>query len=772
MDGLNLSKRISLILMALLFVVSCATTSSQDDSASLDEGDQLEDSSSFESTDELSLDDSVDSPAESPADQATENLDADLDTEDQIEKEVNQAESIEPAPQQNAEPDEFAEFDDQKPAAEKDEFAEFDEQKSGSEPVSPQSSGEQQDEFAEFENQENENQKIPPPAVVETQPIPEPVVVPQNSPSVAEVVTPVAPEPVLPGIAQITDLKYRSHEEGGTLIVTGSAPLTYKVRRNDKNQQLIVDIENVQLPKRLQRPLVLKDFPGMFGAVDPYQNPGSTTARIVIQLRDASLEPVIQPESNSLLVIGDLEPTKVAAMKKSEEEDVVQIGEKGQPLSAPSLEHYMAGSNQFYGKRISIEVTDLDIREVLKLISEETGINMIVADDVKGNITLKLRQVPWDQALILIMKSRKLGYTRTGNVLRIAPLAEIRQEEDEAQRLAKQKQDLQPLVVKLIPISYASVTDMQKQIQPFLTPQRGTLSGDERTSSLIISDLPENIARIEKLIRSIDVPPPQVLIEGKVVEATDKIARNIGINWSGSGTTQRLGNRSQGRPIRSLTSMDVTPGSIGTSALSMRFSVGTLDILGDLSATLSLFEREGSAKVVSSPRVMTLHNEKAQINQTTQIPLITSNAVAGGASTESVTFQPVKLSLGVTPQVTNDGSVIMNLEVNRDFAEEIVSQRTQARPISSRAATTKVLVKNGQTAVIGGIYQSDMTVGETKVPILGDIPILGWFFKSQSKDQNKNELLIFVTPRIVGNPTSEVNPALQAEGIGQDSGNM
>jgi type IV pilus assembly protein PilQ len=201
---------------------------------------------------------------------------------------------------------------------------------------------------------------------------------------------------------------------------------------------------------------------------------------------------------------------------------------------------------------------------------------------------------------------------------------------------------------------------------------------------------------------------------------------------------------------------------LGPATFGLDFRLGTLDILGDLQATLALFEQEGQVKVISSPRILTLHNQPAEINQSTEIPLISTNQVPNAGSTTSVSFKPVRLKLQVTPQITNDGAVIMDVDVNREFVGEVVDQNTQARPVNSRSAKTKVLVRNGQTAVIGGIYQSDAAEGTRKVPWLGDVPGVGWLFKSRSKDTSKNELLIFLTPRILAQLESGAMPASQS----------
>ena len=292
---------------------------------------------------------------------------------------------------------------------------------------------------------------------------------------------------------------------------------------------------------------------------------------------------------------------------------------------------------------------------------------------------------------------------------------------------------------------------MIKQVTPFLSA-RGKAVGDNRTSSFVLSDIAEVVERVERLVASIDSPPNQVLIEGKIVEATDQFQRSLGINWGGRPTDKTIGSGSRG-PIRMTNnSFNISPGIVGGPTFAMSFSIGTIDVLGDLAAQLAIQERISNVKVLSSPRIVTMHNETADITQTTAIPLITSTpaTVVGAAPQVSVQFKPISLRLSVLPQITNDASVIMSVDVNRDVAGAVVDEKSGARPINSRSAKTKVLVKNGQTAVIGGIYQSDTAESESHVPWLANIPVLGYLFKSQVRDRNKNELLIFLTPRILG----------------------
>ena len=663
-----------------------------------------------------------------------------------------------------------------------------------------------EDEFAQFEKEQTPpadqvaQQEPPPPAVVDT-PIepPPPEVTPEVVPPPVVETTPppeTAPAEPVQQMAQIKNIRYKANDNGGTVQVEADQPLTYETRLNADTNQYVIEIQNAKLPDKLKRPFNTKDMTGGIGSIDAYQNKGATTARIVVQLRSGVAEPTVQAEGNSLLVVqsgsvagvdlggSSAEPTKtaetsavapeeppapsvnVSASEKTTEgeaddnDEVAAVpsrrsGTENKILSSSSLEEFMAGNTQFYGKPISLEVTEMDVREVFKLIGEESGINMVLSDDVKGTISLKLREVPWDQVLIVIMKAKKLGYTRSGSILRIAPLDSIKGEEEDTLRMIAARKAQVPLKVRVLPVSYAKIDDVANQAKNFVS-ERGKVVGDLRTSSLIISDHDENIERMVKLVAAIDVPPPQVLIEGKIVEAGDQFQRQIGINWSATGQESRLFNSNK---IKGRTQIGINPTATGSgvaSTGSLNFTLGTIDVLGDLSATLALYEQQSAVKVLSSPRIVTLHNEAAEINQSIQIPIVTETASAAGAAPQrQVSYKDVALKLGVTPQITNDASVIMTVDVKREFVGSVVDQASQARPVNSRSAKTKVMVRNSQTAVIGGIYQSDQTMGEAKVPWVGDIPILGWLFKNRNSDSSKNELLIFLTPRILGQADSQ-----------------
>lgn len=599
---------------------------------------------------------------------------------------------------------------------------------------------------------ENPFAEVPPSDVPAPTPMP-----PAPEPTVTETVPAPAPAPAptpVPevGPTSITDLKFKANESGGTVIIQADKPLTYTTRSNSDLHQFVVELENASLPDRLKRSLNTRDIKGSVGAIDAYQNPGSNTARFVIQLREGVTEPTVQVEGNNLLIVasGATIPEPVVEQPSADVTTTsVTANETDKVLPSKDLGEFLAGNTKFYGKKISIETKSMDVRDALNFITEESGVNMVISDEIKGNISLKLRQVPWDQALVVIMKARKLGYTRQGNVLRIAPLEDLKAEEDDVNKIAQTRKNTEPLKVRMFPVSYAKVDELEKKIKDFLG-DRGKVVGDVRTNALVVTDIEDNLERAAKLIASLDTQPPQVLIEGKIVEAKESFTRNIGVNWGASGAPIKLGSTARG-PVNMNPSFNVNPAATTAGNLNFNLSVGTLDFLGTLQAALSLSEQEEQVKVISSPRIMTLTNEKADITQTTEVAVRSVTQSVTGPPTETFQFKPLTMKLEVTPQVTADGSVIMKVNVNRQFQGADTSGAGQgAFAVNSREANTRVLVKNGETAVIGGIYQSDATDGETGVPWFREIPGIGYLFKTKNIKKDKSELLIFLTPRIVG----------------------
>jgi type IV pilus assembly protein PilQ len=607
--------------------------------------------------------------------------------------------------------------------------------------------------------------------------------------------TPPAPEPVAETpsapvstekAVEITGLKYKANDAGGTVVIESNAPVTYTTRANPELKQYIIEIPNSVLPKKLKRTLNTKDIKGAVGAVDAYQSPGSHISRIVVQMRDGYGEPTVQQEGNSILVVtsapeAGATPEKVAAGGSEGEASYEDLGEEthatggdvpmnadlnnSKILASQSLQEYLSGNTKFYGRKISIETSNIDVRDALKFITEESGVNMVITDEVKGNVSLKLRQVPWDQALVMIMKARKLGYSRQGNVLRIVPLDELKKEEEDATKLAQARKNVEPLKVRAFSISYAKIDDLDKKVKDFLS-ERGKVVGDARTSTLVVTDIEDSLNRVAKLIQGLDSAPPQVLIEGKIVEASEDFQRSIGINWGFSGADKQIGTGPQG-PINMHPSLNVGATTQNAGGLGFGLNVGTLDIFGNLTASLALFEREDKIKVLSAPRIMTLSNEKADISQTNELPVKTLTPQTTGQPQITYQFKPLTLKLEVTPQITTQGTIIMKVSVNRQIKGPAVSATDDTFSVNSREANTRVIVKNGQTAVIGGIYRTDLTEGVTGVPWLKDIPVLGYLFKGTTTDRQRSELLIFLTPRILAQADSGGGMASESNSGGE-----
>jgi len=568
---------------------------------------------------------------------------------------------------------------------------------------------------------------------------------------------------------EIKAVQFKTHENGGTLIIQADKPLLFTTRRNAQTSQLILEISNAFLPDRFKRPLNMRDMKGSIGSVDAYQDIGSSTARFVIQLRAGANSPFVITEGSTLLVVADV-PTQVTAALQAANEAATgapsTLTEPGSDgiLTSRTLQEFLAGNTKFYGKRISLETNSMPVREALRFIAEEGGVNMIVADNIQGNVSLKLRDVPWDQAFIVIMKSKDLGYVRQGNVLRVATLGDLRREEEDTISLTAARLRIEPLVVKVYPINYARVEDLSGRVRDFLT-DRGKVAGDVRTNSIVVTDVAQNLERITQLIQSLDTQPPQVLIEGRIIEATDEFTRQVGVNWDFSGGDPYLLGRSNQGLIGVRPSLNIVTGRTLPSTLNLQ--VGVFDILGDINAILSMNEIEQKLRVLSSPRVVTLSNEKAVINQSQQIPISVVQPI-NGVLVNNVQFRPLELKLEVTPQITSNASVIMNINVRRDIPGAAFGDQIS---IESREASTKVMVKNGQTSIIGGVYQNDTTYQAEGIPFLKDIPLLGALFRNTRDVSRRTELMIFLTPRIVAAgysaPEEPVKAKLSSSGTGE-----
>jgi type IV pilus assembly protein PilQ len=431
----------------------------------------------------------------------------------------------------------------------------------------------------------------------------------------------------------------------------------------------------------------------------------------------------------------------------------------------------MQAAGRYNGRRIDLDLKDADIHNILRLLADVGRVNIVTADDVSGNITIRMRNVPWDQALDVVLQAKSLGMVRQGNLIRVAPLAVLQKERELEIARHKQELDLAPLETRLIPVSYASAEELQARAKDLLSP-RGSIAVDERTNVLIARDVTGNLNHVEELVRSLDTQTPQVLIEARIVEATSKYLRDVGIQWGGDTTFSEAtgnptgiafpskvgvtgGNYDAQSPTAGLSPFTRQvanpnfavnlPAAVGTGsggALGLVF--GSADNNINLAVRLSAAESSGMLRIVSSPRILTLDNREARINQGTLIPF--SQVSAQGVQT---TFQEAKLQLLVKPHVTADGSVAMHVKINRDEPD---FNQTSARgdpTILKREAETDLLVMDGHTAVIGGIYTRNTGRNLDQIPFFGDIPLIGILFQRRRASDTRNELVIFLTPRIV-----------------------
>lgn len=429
------------------------------------------------------------------------------------------------------------------------------------------------------------------------------------------------------------------------------------------------------------------------------------------------------------------------------------------------------GGRRFSGRRIDLDFKDADIHNILRLLAEVGGVNIVTTDDVQGTVTIRMRNVPWDQALDVILQAKGLGMVRRGNLIRVAPLSTLEKEREAAIARRKQQEQLAPLETRIIPVSYAYISKLQPRVAELLS-ERGNVSIDERTSVLIVRDIVDSLDDVEELVRTLDTQTPQVLIEARIVEATSQYTRDVGIQWGGDVTASSAngnptglvfpsnigvvgGNADQQTPTGGLSpfqanvpnpnfavNLPAITGSGQGGALGL--TLGSVGGNVNLNVRLSAAEASGTVRIISSPRILTLHNHEAHIAQGTLIPF--SQVSAQGVNTA---FQEAKLELRVTPRVTADGAVLMEVHITRDEPD---FTRTSVRgdpTILKREAETTLLVPDSNTAVIGGIYTRNTGRNVDQVPFFGDIPVLGVLFQRRRVRDDRNELLIFLTPRIV-----------------------
>ncbi len=543
-----------------------------------------------------------------------------------------------------------------------------------------------------------------------------------------------------------------SNGEGQVVVdlLGGNTPVDVQ----QQGSKVVIRTLGNKVPAHLTRRLNVNDFATPVATVDAHNDGGNGV--ITIQ-STGSYEYMAYQTDNKLTV----------SLKRPEDKN---------PLRPKAANHYT-------GKKISLDFQDIEVRRVLQLLADFTEINMVAADTVQGNITLRLKDVPWDQALDIVLKTKNLDKRRNGNVIWIAPVSELIKAEEEEAKALRQSMKLAPLQTEYLTLSYAKAADIEKLITQsktagntgssnsnnadedrgnLLSP-RGTISADTRTNTLIINDTAQNIDQIRKMVDLLDVSVKQVMVEARIVKASTDFTKEMGVKWGllsqginqndhllvgGSDTTLwdlKTPDDDGKYTIQRPSNLNVDLGVTTSGASRIAFGLISLsDFMLDLE--LSALQADGYGEVISTPKVLTADKQQAKVASGQEIPYQTTTGT-GSNATSSTEFKEALLSLDVTPSITPDGKVQMKLNIKSDSPAGYANNGEII--LNKNEINTDVLVNNGETVVLGGIFNQETQSKQTKVPFLGDIPYVGRLFRKDMKSDAKNELLIFVTPRIV-----------------------
>ena len=557
--------------------------------------------------------------------------------------------------------------------------------------------------------------------------------------------TPTTRTAAAAGDRTIRNIDFRRGADGAGQVVVELADPRTTVDVRQEGGRIVVDFQNTTLPQELMRRLDVTDFATPVFTIDALRS--NRDARLVVTAA-ADYDQVAYQSDNQFTL--ELKP----------------------PVEESAAASSPFGENREYtGERLTLNFQDLETRAVIQLIADFSGINIIASDTVQGSVTLRLQNVPWDQALDIVMTTKGLDMRRNGNVMIVAPAEEIAAREQAALEALQALEELEPLRSEFIQVNYAKASELATLVKGeggnSLLSERGSVAIDERTNTLLVNDTASSLGDVRRLVTALDVPVRQVLIESRVVIVSDDYSRELGVRF---GTTTVDDNSGNG--LIGLTGTSAGSDSIVTSAISninatgspfpvqlgpvgQRYNVNlpvvgpagsmALAILGNdylVDLELSALQAEGEGRVISTPRIVATNQREARILQGTEIPY--QEASSSGATTTM--FKEAVLSLTVTPQITPDDRIIMDLVVTKDAVGEIFFG---VPSIDKRSLTTQVVVNDAQTVVLGGVYETEMIKNETKVPGLGNIPGIGYLFRSRGVQNNNAELLIFVTPKIL-----------------------
>jgi len=556
-----------------------------------------------------------------------------------------------------------------------------------------------------------------------------------------------------PGTRAISSVDFRRTRDGGGRVIINLTDPSTPVDIRQEGGRVVAIFKDTSLPAELMRRLDVMDFATPVSTVDTLRT--NLDTRVVISA-EGKYEQLAYQSDNEFTI--EINP----ALEESAEESSL-----------------FSETKEYEGQRLTLNFQDIETRAVLQLLAETSGKNIVVSDTVQGNVTLRLRNVPWDQALDIVLTTKGLDMRQNGNVIMVAPAEEIAARETADLEAKQAISELEPLYSEFLQVNYAKATDLALLItaesggNPMLS-ERGSVGVDDRTNTLLVHDTAESLQSIRRMVRTLDIPIKQVLIESRIVVVNDNFSRDLGvrlgvtafnesntglttISGTGTGTDTMIGSALDNLadptngtvfPIELPTLNNRYNVNVPIADAAGRFSLAVLenDYLVDLE--LTALEAEGRGEIVSTPRVITANQKEATIKQGVEIPY--QQSASSGATT--IQFKEAVLELVVTPQITPDNNIIMDLRVSKDNVGDVISTGGLGGTVPSidtRSVETQVLVANGQTVVLGGIYETERRETINKVPFLGDIPYAGALFRSTQRTDNKAELLIFVTPRIL-----------------------
>jgi type IV pilus assembly protein PilQ len=601
----------------------------------------------------------------------------------------------------------------------------------------------------------------------------------------------------------LTGIDFKQLDNKSRIVLSLSAEDPQFESSNPPENMIAIEVRNASVPKHLLRRLNTSAFESVVNYIDlkNVMVGKVNNIRVLVKLREEAsydttkegkeifidikerpkkIEAKVEgppPEVKKEEVVAEVKKEEVKneeEVKKEEAKKGEEVKKEEKPMQEPipptplvkkgeekkSIEE-MRGEKVYTGRKLSLDFKDADIKNILRLIAEVSNLNIIAGDEVTGKITMRLVDVPWDQALEIILQSKNLGMSRVGNVVRIAPTDALKKEIQAELEAKRAKEKLEDMVTELITINYASAKEIVPQVKSVLS-ERGDVKIDERTNILIIKDIPRSIPAVKNLVRSLDTKTPQVLIEARIIEANLTFQEELGVDWGFllSGGTAHTTN-SVGGGLTGASSTLTTPatplntvvglpaiaqggaGGIGQAGI-LEFLLTSTSGLKQLDIAISAHENKGNVKIISSPKIATLDNKEASIEQGLRIPyrkLTTEGTI-------TVDFIEANLKLTVTPHVTNDGNIKMTVKAKKDAPDRSVVV-DQVPSIDKKEAITEVMVKNNGVFVIAGVYSIEKNLGAEGIPLFNKIPLLGWLFKRETKQDSKKDLLIFISPKIV-----------------------